>query len=438
MRRHALSLTAVALLAALLMGCEEETRVTAVSETLDNGLRIDARENRASEIVALQAWVADGALFEDADEAGIAHLLAHSIYERTASYGSGEIMRTLDALGGTMSTYSSHDFALFSFVVPSDHFDRALDMVASGLAEPVFDEESIAKAARRPASDGQSSGTGPIDEAYRICVERMLPDHPYGRRTQGTVTTVSAITADDLAERHRKAYGPGSIEIVIVGDVDAVEAAEAVAEALGSLAPVADGVAAPAPPSWPSDPSREVRTGDVRRTYAALAFPGPGIDDPGSVAMDVLLGVLWEGDSSGLQRLLVEELGLASSVSVGWYTRRQPSPLFIWMELEPDALGTAENAVLGAVSRLAADGPSEAEVEEVKDAVRSAMLFNMETAEGQAHNIGYWTSIGGPGFDSEYMQLLGDVTAEDVRSLAERYLVARSRSLAAIVPEETE
>ncbi|MBD3367482.1 MAG: hypothetical protein GF405_04825 [Candidatus Eisenbacteria bacterium] len=436
MLKRALFILLIGLLPAALTSCGEEPRETSVSRVLDNGLTIVTRENRATPVIALQAWVGDGALFEEPEEAGIAYLLAHTVFDETESYGEGEIRATIESLGGTMRTYSSHDFALFSIVVENRHLDSAVDVLYEGLTKPVFSDERLAEAGERFPKQPAPGGEGPIEEAYRLCMEHMLPDHPYGRDPAGTISTVAGITAEDLAERHVAHYVAENMVVVLVGDVDAAAAADAIESRFASLEKRPSPEPAAGSPEWPDEPVRVVRKSDYRRTFAALAFPGPGIGDPESVAMDVLTGVLWRGERSGLHKVLVEELGLASSVSVGWYTRRQQSPVYVWLELEPGAFDAAENAVLGAVSRLAADGVGQKEVDEVVEAVRASMLFIQETAEGQAHDIGYWTSIGHPGFDSEYMERLEQVTPEDVRDLAERHLRARNRAAAAIVPRE--
>ena len=438
MQKRALFVLACLVLAAFLSGCGEEERPTSVSSVLDNGLTLVVRENHSSGVVAIQAWVIDGALYEEADEAGIANLLAQTLFEETASYGPGGIRAELESAGGTIAAYSSHDFTLVSLVVDARHFERALDMMRSSLTEPVFSNARLTETKARFPLMSSSGARGPIEEAYRLCSARMLPEHPYGRASEGTVSSIAGIGAAELAEHHRAMYVPGNMVIVVVGAVDAQTAADTVAEAFASLEPAEAPGPLSGPPEWPTEPVRVVETASVEKSFAALAFPGPGIDDPENVAMDVLTGVLWRGETAGLHRLLVNELGLATSVSVGWYTRRQPSPVFIWVELQPGALDSAESAILGAVSKLAADGVPQQEVDEVIEAIRSSMLFAQETVEGQAHNIGYWTSIGEIGFETEYMEKLEHVTAEDVRRLAERHLRARSRALAAIVPEDAE
>ncbi len=421
-----------AVLLPALAGCGEEERPTSVSRVLDNGLTVVASENRAARVVALQAWVTDGALYEEPGEAGEAYLLANSVLVKASD---GDVAESLDALGGALSRYSSHDFALFSVIADARHFEEALDLFHEGLVDPVLDDDVLSRA-REQLPAGTLLGDGPIDDAYRLATGGILPEHPYGRDPEGTVSTTAGITTEELVERHRRMYVGNGMVVVVVGAVDATRAVSAVEARFGSLDEGAPPEPAAGPPTWPREPVSTVRRSDVGRAFATFAFPGPGVGDPESVAMDVLTGILWRGGTSGLQRLLVDELELTSSVSVGWYTRRQPSPVYIWVELEPGALETAESAILGAVSRLAADGPSPEEVEDIVEAVRASMLFNRETAEGQAHNIGYWTSIGHLGFHEEYMESLDEVSAENIRQLAERHLRARSRSVGAIVPLE--
>jgi zinc protease len=63
--------------------------------------------------------------------------------------------------------------------------------------------------------------------------ELLYAGHPYSRADEGWPETVQAITLEDLAEFHRKHYGPRGMVIAVVGAVEPEKAASEVERVLG-------------------------------------------------------------------------------------------------------------------------------------------------------------------------------------------------------------
>ena len=109
------------LAAFLLVGCatEAERTTTTHVRVLPNGVTIYAQENRASDVVSVQAWVRDGALFESSEDAGVACLLANAMFDQSEARGPGEIKVSIEKLGGYLSPMCRHDYAQHVVVVPA-------------------------------------------------------------------------------------------------------------------------------------------------------------------------------------------------------------------------------------------------------------------------------------------------------------------------------
>ncbi len=433
--RSLLTRTLVLCAAALIVaGCGGEEKPAQVSRTLPNGIRVLARENRASSVVAVQAWVADGSLYETPQEAGSAYLLAQMMFRHTPEYEPGDIQRTIEGLGGSFSVNPRQDFVEYAAVAPSRQFDVLADLFADGLQNAVFDSSYFEQVKARAIETLQSIDKRPMERAHQMCISTLLGDHPYGRPTQGTVQTVRAATLDDIRRRYEQRYVGSNLLISVAGDIDPSAAADAIEARLSGVERGQEAEPEAAPVEWPSSPIRTVHTADVRTGYQVMCFPAPSIRDPDAITMDVLLMILTGGRSSRLSRTLVEQDRLVNAVDAGWYTLRQPSPLFVWMELRPDDAGAAEQAVLTMFQGLAANGVTERELEKAKTYWKTQIYFMTETAEGQAFYDAYWTFLGWPDLPREYLESIDDVTAEDVRAAAQHYLSGDSYSTSLLIP----
>lgn len=419
----------------LLAGCGRETTTTTVSIVASNGITVIARENTASDVVALQLWLRDGALFETAEQAGAANLLRGVLFTQTEDTEYGELLQRVESMGGAVGSSCRHDFTYYSVTVPSVGYDTVVSALEDGLLRPVFDEERFDDAKEKTKRYVRTLSERPVDMAYRLCLREMMGDHPYGRLPEGTEESIDNLTIDDIRSRFAERYVGSNMLIAITGNMDPLAASEAIVDALSEV-PMGEYARPASPPvTWLTESRSVTERADVIKACQVVGFPGPSVTDEHSVAMDVLLVILMEGRSSRLNTRLKEELELVHSIGAGWYTQYHPSPLFVWMELPEENIPRAEDAVVELMKEMAKEPVSEEELAKAKIQLESGNLRMVETAEGQAFHIGYWNAIGGEEFAEHYVQNLGLVTAEEVQEAAELYLGSGVHCAAVILPK---
>jgi predicted Zn-dependent peptidase len=419
----------------LLPGCGRERTTTTVHMVTDNGAIIIARENRASGVVAIQVCVRDGAFFEISDEAGTANLLRALMFQETGSRGPGEIQRAIEGLGGYMSSAGRHDFIQYTAIVPSDNFDEAVELLQDGLLNATFDPGRVEREKEKVLESIEDMLKRPVDRAYRLCLAELMGDHPYGRLAEGVPEVLSRLTAEDIERRYRERYVGSNVLVAITGDVNPVAAAEKLADVLSGLKTGVRAEPVSSPVTWPAESHVIVERVDVRKACQVVGFPGPGVTDRDNVTMDVLLVILMEGRSSRLNTRLKEELGLVHSVGAGWFTQRHPSPLFVWMELPEENIEAAEQATVEIMKELSEEPVSDDELAKAKMQLKVGNIRMVETAEGQAFHDGYWNTIGGEEFASEYLERLSLVTADEIQRAAALYLGSGIHIAAVVLPD---
>ena len=424
-----------AVAAVVIAGCAEREEPIYEARVLPNGVQILTRENRACGVVAVRALVRDGALYETPDEAGLSHLISSLMFARTTSTGPGEIEKAIEELGGVAAVNARHDFVDYAGVAPSQHFETLVDLLADGLQNAVFDSARFERMRAEALRSIEAVRKKPVDRTHLMCIAELLGDHPYGRAAVGTPEVVSSLTLAQVRERYRERYVGANVLVTVSGDVDPRVAADAIEARFAGLDAGRPAEPAAPPIAWPTESKRVVLRTDVKTAYQVLCFPGPAITDEDSIAMDILLMILTGGRSTRLERVLSEERRLVTSIDAGWYTLRQPSPLYVWMELPPDNIEESERAVVEIFRELSENEVTEEELAKAKTYWKTQVLLLNETAEGQAFYEGYWTLLGWPGLPAEYIETLDVVTAEDVRSAAARYLGQGVHSTAVLLPE---
>jgi zinc protease len=425
------------LTAFMLAGCSPEAQRTTTTHVrvLDNGVTVYTNENRASDVVSVQAWVRDGALFEAQEDAGIAYLLSQAILDESEARGPGEIRVSIEKLGGFVSPMCRHDYVQLDVVVPAAHFDTAADILVEGLLHPVFDEARVERVKERIVRDLPSLERRWMDQAYLLCLEELFGDHPYSRLPQGSPESLARVTAEDLAARHRDRYVAQNLVMVVSGSIPSGVASDRIVELVSSVPAGERARPASEPLAWPTESRRRIERAEVNKAYQVVALPGPTVTDEHSVTMDVLLIVLQAGRSSRLNRIVREEKGLVQSIGAGWYTQLHPSPMFVWMEARPDDIEAAEQAVVDVLTDFAVQPVTEHELEKAKTILEAGILFDHETAERQAFYYGYWSSIGGIEFADRYFDRLQEVTAAEIQEAAARHFRSAAHVTAAILPE---
>jgi len=419
----------------LLAGCGQERTTTTVRIVTDNGAVVIARENRASSVVAIQVYVRDGAFFEASDEAGVANLLRTLMFKETESRGPGEIQRAVEGLGGYMGSAGRHDFIQYTAIVPSDNFDEAVELMRDGLLNAKFDPDSVEREKKKLLDYIEDMFKRPVDRAYRFCLAELMEGHPYGRLAEGVPEVLSGFTTEDIERRYRERYVGSNMLVAITGDVDPVDAAQKVADVLSGLETGVQAQPASSPVTWPTESRVVVERADIRNACQVVGFPGPGVMDRDNVTMDVLLVMLTEGGSSRLNIRLKEELGLVHSIGAGWYTQRHPSPLFVWMELPEENIAAAERAIVELMEELSEEPVGDDELAKAKMQLKVGNIRMVETAEGQAFHDGYWNTIGGEEFASEYLERLSLVTADEIQRAAKLYLGSGVHLAAVVLPD---
>ncbi len=402
---------------------------------LPNGLTIVLVPDPTATSVSYTTWFRVGSRDEDeaAGETGLAHLFEHLMFTQTKNHPVGEFDRAIEAAGGNSNAMTYYDFTAYMNDVPPTELAVAVRleadrMVNLDLRKRQVDNERDVVVEER-LSSVEDSVDGVLDE---LMYKQAFKTHPYRWPVIGWMKDIKAVTPEKAVAFYRRFYAPDNAIVVIAGRFEEAAALALVSEAYGRI-PSAGGTprAEAQPELAPAAEVRAVVTRPVPADRVAIGFPAPALGDPERAAYEIIAEILAGGPSSRLQRELVVDKALASSVHGDVAPTKDPGLYALWIQMtKGHAAEEAEARVLAALADLAARPVAAAELSKAQARVETAFWRDLAASHGRAERLGEFEIATG---DFRRAFVRGDelarVTAADVQRVATKYLARGARSV---------
>ena len=394
---------------------------------LANGLTLIVRENHANTTIALQGAVKAGAIFDPPGKSGLAAFVAAMLDQGTRTATAFEQASKVESLGASLRFEGGLETVSVSGNMLSEDLNAILVSMADALRNPVFPPDEIEKIRGELITEVRIAENSTASVASRRANEMLYPDrHPYHFHPGGTEASLSGITREDLASFHARHYGPGSLILVLVGDVTPEQASESVAAALGDWAPLTSVPAFRVPTSPPPSATRRVDVTKPGKSQADAVCAMPGVartadDYDAAMMMNYVLG--GGSLSSRLMDHLRDRLGLVYGVYSSLISGIGAGPIQIRAGTNPKNAERAVSSILEQMTLLRDSGPTEEEMDAAKGFLTGVFPVRLETNTGVAHQL-VSAELYGLGLDyiDRYPAIIRAITTEQVAVAARRYL----------------
>ena len=368
---------------------------------LPNGLRIILSQDDRAPIVAVNLWYDVGSRHEKAGKTGFAHLFEHMMFQGSAHVEKGEHMSLVQGAGGTLNASTWLDRTNYFETVPSHELELALWLEADRMAsllpamtqEKLDNQREVVKNERRWSVDNQPYGDW--DERMQALV---FPEtHPYHHSTIGSMEDLGAASLDDVRSFFATWYAPNNAVLTIAGDF---EPAAALAMVERHFEPIPSNPDLPDAPATalPARIGEEVRVEvpdrvPLPRIYLAHRAPIFGTDE--FDALEVAADLLGLGRASRLYSSLVRRQRLAQDVSVFLFPIIGGASIFALWTTASSGVDAAklEEALLAEIDRLASEGPSDDELERVRNLHASQIESSLERVAERADRLSMYACL---------------------------------------------
>ncbi|MBI5533595.1 MAG: insulinase family protein [Deltaproteobacteria bacterium] len=206
---------------------------------------------------------------------GLGSFTGEMLSQGTKSRPALQLSDELENLGAEHQSWMDWDSGNLWVKVLSQHFDKALELMADMLQHPAFDKPEVERLrSQRLAAISQQADVP--DVILRNSVARVtFKGHPYGQPLVGTKESVAKITPELIRSFYEARFTPDQMIAVVVGDVTPQVASERLEKAFGGWKTKAR-PAAPVP--TPPAVRREIVLIDrPEAAQANIALAGPGV-----------------------------------------------------------------------------------------------------------------------------------------------------------------
>jgi predicted Zn-dependent peptidase len=390
--------------------------------TLDNGVRVVTERMPEARSVSIGFWAGVGSRDESDELAGASHFLEHLLFKGTDRRSAREIAVAVDAVGGEMNAFTTREHTAYYTRLPVAELDFGLDLLTDVVAGPAFRPPEVDAEREVILEEILMNDDAPDDVVHTRLLESVFPDHPLGRETLGSETTVEHMERDAIAAFHAHWYRPANLVVAAAG---ALEHAQVV-ERIASFLPDAEVGARPerSAPTRPPE-SLSVVHRPTEQAHVAMAWRGIAQREPDRYALSVANQILGGGMSSRLFQEVREERGLAYTVFTAPSSYADTGVLVLYAGTAPARLGELLDVVADVIDGVLADGITDAELDVAKGYLEGATLLGLEDSGSRMARLGAGLTSRGEIIPvAEHLERTREVTAADVHRVLQRVLGA--------------
>ncbi|WP_041077751.1 M16 family metallopeptidase [Thermotoga caldifontis] len=157
-----------------------------------------------------------GSANEKPEEAGVAHLIEHASFKGTKHFDEFSLKFNLEVVGGSLNAFTTKDFTVYLAKVPYSHHEKAIEVLADIVFQPLFEEKAIALEKSVIIEEIKTYHEDHESRVQDLFAESYLED-PYSRPVSGYIETVEKLTREKVLEFHNDHYG--NVDVVVVGKV---------------------------------------------------------------------------------------------------------------------------------------------------------------------------------------------------------------------------
>lgn len=383
----------------------------------ENGLILLFEEMNWSNSFAIEVCVPAGSAWDPSDRRGIAALTCEMTNRGAGEYNNRQFLETLEYLGVDTSERASRESSIFRATGLVDNWERALELLALQIREPLLSEEEFDECRQIQLQEVMAIEDEPRVKSGQALNSILLPT-PWGLPVNGTVESIKELTAEDAHYFHHQFYRPNGTIIALAGRIDWERAKKKVRELFGDWKPVEVELYE----VKESNASTLHLESDVSQTHIRLGYLDVPFGSPdywrASSGIDVLSG----GMSSRLFTEVREKRGLCYSVHASYFTIGPYGGVACYCGTTAEKAQQSLEVIVQEFDKLREKPLTDSELERMKIRVKSAIVMQREsTLKRVAAMIGDWQYLKKVRSLEETLAIYDAITKEEIESFfAER------------------
>lgn len=387
---------------------------------LSNGIKIVFKRNENTPRSAINIFIDAGIKKEQ--KAGLASLSGRMLLQGTQTRTAEELAKEIDLYAIDLSADNKQDYTKVKAVFLNEDLGKSMELLEDIIKNSTF--ENFDKEARKFKGEIEVDLDSPKTKAVDNLVKNLYQGYPYGNSHTVILEEVDSITQEDVKNFYFNNLFSQNICISVVGDFEKDLIKEILEKSFGDIK---------------SDTKKEldieekelegtnkvtIAKEDASQAQVIQGWLVPGILSEENAALSVLNTILGScGLSSRLFVELRDKKGLAYVVRSSYDPLKVKGNFSVYIATEPKNIGVSLEGFKTEIKKLQQELVPEKELESAKNNILGKREFFHETNAQQAHFLGFYEITGlGAEYDSMIKDKIKNVTAEQVRDVAAKYL----------------
>ena len=410
---------------------------------LKNGLKLIVKSDHRATVAVTQVWYKVGSSYEYNGITGISHQLEHMMFKGTENLAPNEFSRIIAANGGRENAFTGRDYTAYFQTMEADRLEVSFRLEAERMRKLIIDETELIKEREVVAEERRMrTEDNPIAMTREAFNATAFVNSPYHHPIVGWMSDINHYEAEDLREWYQKWYAPNNATIVVAGDVEADAVYKLAEKYFGKLTREVTAVVKPQIEVPQLGMRKVIVQAPAELPYLMMGWKVPVVKttDVGwePYALEMLAGILDGGASARFSRELVRGKEIATSIGAGYGLFSRLDDLFIVAGTPTKAhtVPELEQAVMQQIVQLQTELVSEQELKRVKAQVVANKTYERDSVFYQAMQIGMLETIGLDWrLSEEYVKNIDAVTAQQVQTVARKYFIDKTLTVAELIPQ---
>jgi len=325
---------------------------------LPNGATLVLMEKRDVPLVAFTAVMRGGSIADSPSKEGVAALTAQLLQKGAGKRNALQFAEAVDNVGGRLSSDVDREALLIKGEFLSRDTRLMTELLADILRRPQFPADEFPKVRSRAIDSIRAAKDSDPRSVIPVYAGSFLfGDHPYGKPSEGSETTLAAISREDVLNYYKNNFGGDRLIIAVVGDFDATSLSNTLKSAFGDWKK--------APSSLTKPLAKEALKGrrvllidkpDATQTYFWIGNVGVSRTDPKLATIDLANTVLGGRFTSLLNTALRIESGLSYGARSQMTRLAQPGAVAISSYTKTESTEKAVDLALDVLTRYKKSG----------------------------------------------------------------------------------
>ena len=386
-----------------------------------NGLTILTDKMPDVRSVTLGFFFRKGSRHEPDELNGISHFIEHAVFKGTAKRNALQIAIETDRLGGNLDAFTMHEETGFAIKVVDNQLEKAFDLLADMLVNPLFDEKELKREQRVIIEEIKMTEDSPEDILGEIFNEKLFPNHPLGFSIAGTSRTVRTFNHEATRKYHSETFNAGNLIITAAGNVEHAQIVDLTDKIFDSET----GNRKPETRNLKPELAAPIiikKNNNLEQAHLIIAAPFVDAKSERRYAADILANALGGGTSSRLWQKIREEKGLAYSVGASAAMYQDCGVFSVYAGTSPKQTGEVLDISIAELRRVVKSGISSEELELIKEQTTASILLGLEDSSVRAGTLARLEMVHGRQISlEETIEKIEAVSLAEVQSLAREF-----------------